>query len=370
MKVLYWTELFWPHIGGVEVLSMHLIKALQKRGCEFAVVTSHGHLKLPDKADDLGIPVFRFSFQSALASRDMKKIRSLVRRLTVLKKKWQPDLIHINSSQPSIFFQLLSGSAWPAPVLLTIHDSPELAGKSNSLLGRMLDSASWVAAISKTVLAQARDLNPAVIPRSSLIYNGLPQPAMKPTPLPCRPGQLLCIGRLVNEKGFDLALQAMAHLHNRFPGLRMTLAGDGPARPFLERQAKDLGLGQSVDFIGWVLPETIPDAINRAAIVIVPSRFCEPFGLVALQAAQMGRPVVATAAGGLTEIVVHGKTGLLAKNEDSVSLAEQIARLLRNPDQAAQMGKNAQRRARLLFGFDRFVAGYHQLYEKLAAEVH
>jgi hypothetical protein len=76
MKDLYWTESFWPIIGGIEVLSAQFITALQERGYEIAVVTYHRNLNLPDKADFNGIPVHRFHFQRALEKRDMDQITS------------------------------------------------------------------------------------------------------------------------------------------------------------------------------------------------------------------------------------------------------------------------------------------------------
>ena len=90
----------------------------------------------------------------------------------------------------------------------------------------------------------------------------------------------------------------------------MVIAGNGTDRAQLERQAAELGLREVVDFIGWVAPDKVPELINSATIVLMPSRW-EGLPSVALQASMMARPVLATSVGGLPEVVVHGETGLL-----------------------------------------------------------
>ena len=96
----------------------------------------------------------------------------------------------------------------------------------------------------------------------------------------------------------------------------------------------------------------------------MPSRI-EPFGLVALEAAQLGRPVVASAVDGLPEVVVHGETGLLVPPDDPAALARAIAVLLDDPLRARALGAAARRRAETVFAWDRYVAAHEQLFEKI-----
>jgi glycogen(starch) synthase len=178
---------------------------------------------------------------------------------------------------------------------------------------------------------------------------------------------LLCLGRLAPEKGFDLALTALASLIERFPHIRLVIAGDGPARTDLEQQAAKLGLAHVVDFIGWVAPDKVPALLNTATVVVMPS-WREGLPLVALEAALMARPVVATRVGGLPEVVVHGQTGLLIEKEDSDGLAKAIAFLLEHPETATQMGQAAQQRAQEVFNSEQCVNAYDALYQKLITE--
>ncbi len=87
MRVLFWPELFWPYIGGIEILSSKLLTSLMERGYEFIVVTSHDYLKLPDEAKFNGIPVYRFPFRTALANSDVVKLIETRQQVHKLKKK-------------------------------------------------------------------------------------------------------------------------------------------------------------------------------------------------------------------------------------------------------------------------------------------
>jgi len=368
VRVLYWTQLFWPYIGGVEVLATKFLPAMRERGYEFAVVTSHGSLNLPDEAEYRGIRIYRFPFQTALAGGNVDKLMTALQGVVRLKRAFRPDLIHINFSDPSIFFNFHSSAAYPAPVLIAIRvalPNGHTSGQPDTLLGQTFRAADWITANSAAMLADARRLVPEIVHRSSVIYNGLSMPDVPVMPLPFLPPLLLCLGRLVEDKGFDVALRAFAALVGRFPQLRLIIAGDGPARLALERQAFDLGLSSVVQFAGWVVPERVPELINGATIVVIPSRWQEAFSLVALQAAQMARPVVGTRVGGLPEVIVHGQTGLLVENEDTHALAEAIAYLLDNPQAATEMGLAGRRRAQGLFSWESHINAYDELYKRL-----
>jgi glycogen(starch) synthase len=365
MKVLYWTELFYPHVGGVEVLSKQFIHALQERDHEFVVVTSHSGLNLPDETELDGTRVYRYHFQRALAHRNMRELGVIAGKVSSLKQTFRPDLIHVNSSQPSIFFHKITMARSPAPTLFTVHEPPIRASNRNTLLGEILHLSQWVTGVSEAMLLQVIQLAPEIATRSSVIYNGLEMPSLQPAPLSFDAPRLLCMGRVIDEKGFDLAIDALSHIFNREPKARLVIAGDGPARSSLEQRVLELGLTDAVEFIGWQPPEAIPELINTATIVLVPSRWCEPFGLAALQAAQMARPVVATRVGGLPEVVVHRETGLLVEKDNSREIAERVLFLLQHPEVATRMGRSARTRARDLFSMERMAHDYDALYQRL-----
>lgn len=363
-RVLFWSERFWPTIGGVSVSAARLLPALRPRGYELVVIASRDAPGLPDEADYLGIPVYRFPFWEALATRDAPRVAAITRRLIELKRSFQPDLVHLNFLGSSVLFHFSTASAHPAPLLVRLDSGLTGTTDSDTLLGRTLRAAHWVTCVSAARLAQARRLAPEITRCSSVIPNSRELPPLPPSPLPFTAPRVLCLGRLVPEKGFDIALAAFATLVRRFPGARLLVAGDGPARSTLTRQAASLGLGGVVDFLGWIDPDAVPALLNRSTVAAMPSRQ-EGFGAVALEAALMARPVVAARVEGLAEVIVHQETGLLVEPEDPAALAGAIGFLLEHPDTATRLGHMARRRAQEVYGWPRYVDAYDALYQRL-----
>lgn len=183
MRLLFWTEQFWPHIGGVEVLVSMLINALKDQGHDSIVVTSKSCPDLPEKGFYNEVPVYRFPFQPVLLRRNIADLMETAKKISDLKEEFDPDLIHINSCQPSIFFHLHSKPKKHAAILTTIHEPCNHAGGANSLPGRLLHISDWVAGVSHAALEEARSVLPDITCRSSVIHNCLPMPILPPSPL-------------------------------------------------------------------------------------------------------------------------------------------------------------------------------------------
>ncbi|MGB3642256.1 MAG: glycosyltransferase family 4 protein [Rivularia sp. (in: cyanobacteria)] len=364
MRILYWIDLYSPHVGGVEVFTAKLIPALQKRGHEVAIVTSHRQFQLPDKSLDNNIPVYRFNFWEALEKRNLKQSITICKQIAQLKQDFQPDLVHLHFGATS-YFHLQTMKAYLSPTLTTIHAVPSASLSSpQSFLYKMLQNSDWVNTVSPQGLDKMRDYIPEITPHSSVIYYGLELPTIQPK-TPCfDPPTLLCLGRLVPQKGFDVALDAFASLLKRFPQIRLVIAGDGSERTTLINQAKELGIETAVDFKGLVAPEKVPALLNQATMVLLPSRF-EGLPLVALQAAQMSRPIVATNVDGLPKLVINQQTGMLIDKDNVTALSDAIAFCLENPHQTIKMGRVARERFQEIFSMDSCVNNYDALYRQI-----
>ena len=144
----------------------------------------------------------------------------------------------------------------------------------------------------------------------------------------------------------------------------LDVAGRGPLEPALKSYARELGLDDAVRFLGFVSP--VQTAIEDAAIVVVPS-LGEGFGMVALEAMERARPVIASAVGGLPEIVADGETGLVVAPADADALAEAIVALAGDLPRAAEMGAAARARALAEFTPERCVERVEALYERALA---
>jgi glycogen(starch) synthase len=366
MRIFYFCAAFRPTIGGLEVLSEEFAAAMTQRGHRVTVVTNRPTPRICAESSWRGFTVHRLDLRRPLADRDLPRLRVLHEQIREIRKSFQPDVIHWNDSGPSSFFFPFARESCDAPAVFSLHE-PFLAGHRDGIKRKALQRADWVVSVSNSLLNDAITLEPAILNRSSTIHNCLPAPEIPPTRLPFDPPTLLCIGRVVREKGFDLALRAMARLKPTWPRVRLVIAGDGIEKRNLEQMNIDLGLEGHVEFTGWIEPEAIPALVNQATAILMPGRWKEPFGLVALQAAQMGRPVISSRVGGVPEIVDDGITGLLMAPESEDDLADAIHKLLEDPARTIEMGMKARCRAEAQFSFDRFLDAYETLYHRVGA---
>lgn len=369
MNILYWTERFWPHIGGVEVLSLELIPALSKLDYDISVVTSHSAAKLPDVDIVDDIEIQRFDFLTSLSNQDLRTMMSARRRLADFKKQRKPDLVHIHFSGPSPLFHWQTQSAFNAPTLVTIHSLPPSFASGglaeNSLLINTLKKADWINTVSAAKLNDIRKILPELREKSSLIYNGRSMPDTQVvTQLPETP-TMLCLGRLVDWKGFDLAIDALSILAEKYPTLTLQIAGDGPELEPLQDKVQTLGLQDRVVFLGWVDPENIPELLNQVTAVLLPSREEETLPVVVLQAAQMARPIIASNLAGFPEVIDNNQTGLLFEPDSATALAQAMGSIIDSPSNAQLMGARAREQAEERFNLENWVEEYDRLYKRI-----
>lgn len=149
-----------------------------------------------------------------------------------------------------------------------------------------------------------------------------------------RKGDLICAGRLVSDKGVDLLIDALALLASNGLTPSLTVVGDGPERASLESRASRLGLDARVRFRGLVTGDALVREFNAHRILVVPSRYNEPFGTVALEGIACGCVVVGSRGGGLVDAI--GQCGLTFPNGDRDALARTLAELLSGTDRFEQ----------------------------------
>jgi glycosyltransferase involved in cell wall biosynthesis len=174
-----------------------------------------------------------------------------------------------------------------------------------------------------------------------IVHYGI-DPDGEPAPYAESVPRLLCVGRLIPIKGHVVLLRAFAQAKRELPDLQLDIAGRGPLEPALKALARELGVADSVRFLGHVSP--IQSAIEQSAVVVVPS-MGEGFGMVALEAMERARPVIAASIGGLGELVRDGETGVLVPAGEAEPLRDAIVRVAGDLDLARKMGDAGRRRA-------------------------
>ncbi len=173
---------------------------------------------------------------------------------------------------------------------------------------------------------------------------------------------VIFVGRMVPEKGLNDALRALARVSGN---ARLVVVGDGPDRAPAEKLAAALGISPRVEFTGW--QRDVEPFYDRASLLVVPSLWPEPFGIVGIEAMARALPVVAYRSGGIPEWLENEVTGLLVEPGDVGGLAAAIGRLLSDPARARAMGRAGQERQRRLFAPDRHLARLESVYRELTA---
>lgn len=178
------------------------------------------------------------------------------------------------------------------------------------------------------------------------------------------------IGRLAPWKGQDVFLHAMRKVVSRFPRARALVVGAPAPKPAAEeyaarlrRLASELGLVDHVIFTGF--RRDVPEIMSASDMIVHSASQPEPFGRVVVEAMAAARPVVATAAGGVLEIIEDGVTGRLVAPTDAGGMADSIIGLLSDLDTATRMGRQARQEAQRRFAPEHFAAELHQIYDRI-----
>ncbi len=203
--------------------------------------------------------------------------------------------------------------------------------------------------------------------RDELLMNGFPRDKVsilhpvvsmekaEPAPVPDA-NHILYVGQLIRGKGVDILLHALKALRdNASCDFKATIIGTGNAEYKLKTLAIELGLSNHVEFKGWVPNHKLGAFYQSAKVLVVPSRWPEPFGMIGLEAMRYGRPVVGFDVGGIPDWLEHNVTGLLAPEQDANALSWAIARILSDTKLANKLGHNGYISLHESFTFDRYL---------------
>jgi glycosyltransferase involved in cell wall biosynthesis len=327
-------------ISGSEAHLLSLLPRLKERGWDIRFLMLHEHEPGAwDFARELtarGIPL-----DSIPLAADVDPIAFL--RLAGYLGRRRPRILHTHLVHADVYGQL-TGALTGVPIRVsTKHGFNEFRENPGFALGdRAIASLAHThIAISRGLARYLEEVEGFDGSSFEIVHYGI-EPDGVPRPYRGEGARLLCVGRLIPIKGHIVLLRAFAEARREVPSLRLDIAGRGPLEPALRALAKELEIEDAVRFLGYVAP--IQRAIEDAAVVVVPS-MGEGFGMVALEAMERARPVIAAEIGGLGELVDHGVTGLLVPPGVSEPLAEAIVELAGDVNAATRMGEAGRRRA-------------------------
>lgn len=299
MRILIASRQFAPSIGGIETVVRLLAEEFKALGHEVRIVTS-----TPSSNDNYSFKVVRIKNE-----------------IELLTHVWWASVV----IQPNISLKYI----WPCFLLgkkVIITHQQWYLGKNGKI--RLLDRLKrWLASYTKNI----------VISRSIGDHLGCPS-VVVPNPYDHkqfykdkeieRRTSVVCVARLVSDKGVDILLKAIKLLENSAP--ECSIIGDGPERIKLEKLSIDLGISRKVKFHGALQGSALRNELNHHNLIIIPSRHGEPFGIVALEGIACGCVAIGTEGGGLQEAI--GNCGIIVPREDEKSLANAIKELLDNSE--------------------------------------
>jgi len=356
-------------VGGTERQLLELASRFDRRRFNILVCALKGEGPVARAMRERGIRV------EVLNGRGTWDLRVLSRLFRLIRRE-RPEVLHAFLGLANLAASL-AGRLLGVPVIIWSYRDVEVwKTKAHWLVERT--AVRWADAITccseavrQFVLAHMN----GQASKFSTIHNGVDlesfsrSRAASRTELKLREGGFVIgtVSRLDEpKKGLTVMLQALADLAGRdgIPPWQWLLVGDGPARDRLRSLAAELGLSGQVMFAG--MRDDVAAVLPAMDIFVCPSLY-EGFGIAIVEAMAAGRPVIASAVGGIPEIVVHGDTGLLVPPGDAALLAGALAALLNHPEQARAMGARGLARARERFSIEAAVQQHQQLYESLSA---
>jgi glycosyltransferase involved in cell wall biosynthesis len=380
LKVLIINDYSTP-TGGAEVYSLNLRTALRQYGHDarfFASSVGSKNLRMAD---------YECWGTSQKVMNRLLQTYNPVAAFQIRKrlKEFCPDIVHLN-----IFLTQLSPSILPVlrefPVVYTAHWYRAICPKGTKLirdhtvctypagvacwwldmlqlrlLKRHFRNIDFVIANSR--ITEERLGVEGIHCDSRLPYfvnsSALEEKKFSPQPTIC------FLGRLVPEKGADVLIRAMKTLLQRLPDARLLIAGNGPQKGLLEQLVSQLGLGASIHFLGYIPNENLDSLWAECDVLAVPSRWEEPFGIVATEALAAGVPVVATRGGGLEEIVEDQKSGYYVEPGNVEELSDKLYDVLRDRKLAIQLGQYGKQMMQAKFNMKSHLDQLMMFYERL-----
>jgi glycosyltransferase involved in cell wall biosynthesis len=325
----------------------------------------HGPLEAQMRAADVRYVPLRHMCRPIRPWSDALAVLELVR----LFRRDQPHIVHANSSKAGVIARI---AAWLSRVpvrMFTVHGWAFSA--HSGVASAAYRWADWLMCrlttfticVSESDLREGLRARTCLPGRSAVVRNAVAVPervearAERATPL------LVTVGRFQRPKDFTSLLRALSMLDKG--SYRAELVGDGPLRGAVEAEIAGLGLANTVTLRGELARA---DGVLAAADVFVLSSDSEGFPMSILEAMAAALPVVATAVGGIPELVINGETGLLVPARDPASFAHAIRTLLGDGELRRRMGEAGRERVRASFDLATFLRAHVEIYEALVAD--
>lgn len=374
MRILILNSEYSPIGGGAGHASAHIAAQLERMGHIVTVVTSRFG-SLPHREEQRGVTIYRIPG----GRRRQDRSTPLEQVIFILSASlWAVRQISRVKPQATLaFFGVPSGAvAWlikklyRVPYIISLRggDVPGFRPYDFHIYHKLVSpflrliwkNAAALVANSDGLrrLANAFDSRFDI----PIIPNGVDLESYKIPDRDWSHPRLLSAGRIVHQKGLDLAMRALGEL--KAFDWEWSIAGDGPQMPVLQSRAKELGIADRVFFLGWQSRPQLMECYQQANVFLFPSRH-EGMPNALLEAMASGLPVVASCVAGNEELVIDGETGYLVPSEDVEALQVALKRLLLDPALREQMGMASRERVEANYSWESTAQQYALLLEKV-----
>jgi glycosyltransferase involved in cell wall biosynthesis len=382
-------------LGGGEIALLGLVRHLDRtRFTPVVVLFSDGPLR--QQLIDVGAEVYLVPLspevintrKDSLGGKSLLKLKAVwtsgrfAVKLRKLIHEWRIDLVHTNSLKADIIGGVAARLA-RKPLLWHVRDRiqddylPPLVARVFRRLAKWLPDCVIAnsAATLQTLALTTNEMTAAIHSGvdfgsrvSVVVHDGTLERSTRHAANPDHAPVLGLVGRISPWKGQHIFIRAASQVRQRFPRARFQIIGaalfdEAEYEKFIRDQVTSMAMQDVIEFTGW--RDDIPEVISKLDVLVHASVVGEPFGQVVIEGMAASKPVIATNGGGVPEIVRDGETGFLVPMGDADAMADAMARLLENPEMAAQMGEKGRQRVRDHFTIQSTARKVERLYDEV-----
>jgi glycosyltransferase involved in cell wall biosynthesis len=368
--------------GGVASVVGNVAIQLQKRG-------HHVWFLHPGESQSLRVKVTKWNFPGYelnlrnpyVPERPMKSVMGYfvylchtLYQLYVLLVRHDIDIVNIHYPLSNGLYFTFLRRLLRFKLVISIHGTDLMPkgipqDRYSKPLQLLMNSADWLVAPSRSMLDAVLTKFPGFQTRSSAVHNAVDMTEFEPD----EPGELqrgqhiLCIALHHPRKAIDVLIKAFKIFNQTFTGVELWLVGDGPITSQLEDLVHQLGLTEQVKFLGGQGRPAVRKLLRQCSFLVLPSRD-EPFGIAILEAFASRKPVVASAVGGIPEIIENGKNGILVEPENPQALCHAMMTMWTDHELAESLACAGYATVKQHFQWEIAAARYEELFMKLLGQ--
>jgi glycosyltransferase involved in cell wall biosynthesis len=368
-------------IGGVPYVIGNLARHLQRQGHQVIFLYSGRTLCPRKKTTKWGFTGFDLNLQMPFG--DRHPIISLLLfslrfpiglfQLIRLIQKYRIQIVNVHYPAECFFYLAICRRILPIRLITSVHGAdlfPDGTARATypKTIKLLLNSSDRIVVPSNAYREDVASIFPQLRGKIVFIHNGvdlaeLGNPSCDSASIKWPP-YILCVAMHNKKKGIDVLLRAFTQIQDKEPELRLVLAGDGPLRSQFEDLARSLSLADRVEFLGRQERTQVADLLHNCEVFVLPSR-SEPFGIAIIEAMACKKPVVATTAGGIPEMIENGRNGILVEPDDDRALADALSTVLKDVNLQRQLAENGHATVLECFRSEHTGSAYEALFADL-----